>query len=239
MTRLKVHSVSNVSNGCSFDRSVVTEFFPDIHGDNRGYFFEVLKEQYDTSHLPEWYSGMSWIRQINRSSSSRYVIRGCHAQKGRSCQGKLVEAVNHPIYDIITDARPDSESFGVSHIFLLDPNIHNQLWVPRGFLHSVAFPDNEDESDNIILQYFCDNCYSKDNEVGVNPSSVLPKIVDNFKELCRNDPVANKAFGPLYSMFANAEKLTYSSKDVCSEDYDDFINKVSDEYSRFGNLWYR
>lgn len=238
MTQLKIHNFSS-PHCCQFDRSSVTEFYPGVHGDNRGYFFEVLKEQDNTNNLPEWYCGMSWIKQINRSSSSRYVIRGCHAQMGKSCQGKLVEAVNHPIYDIITDARPDSESFGVSHIFLLDPKIHNQLWVPRGFLHSVVFPDNEDECDNIILQYFCDNKYDKDCEVGVNPSSVLPEIVGNFKTLFKYDPITTELFGPLYDIFDNPEKITYSSKDICSEDYNDFIKRVSTEYSRFGNLWYR
>lgn len=220
------------------DMSVVTEFFPDVHTDSRGHFLEVLKWS-DSHELPSWYANMSWIRQINRSSSSRYVIRGCHAQKGPSCQGKLVEAVNHPIYDIITDARPDSESFGVSHIFLLDPKIHNQLWVPRGFLHSVTFPENEVGSDEIILQYFCDNPYDKEQEVGVNPTSVLPAVVRNFKDMFMDDPMTCEKFEPLFDMFENGGRLEYSSKDINAEDYGDFMERVMSDYQRFGTLWYR
>jgi len=66
-------------------------------------------------------SSISWVKQINRSVSKGGTVRGCHAQRGKFCQGKLVEALNAKIYDIITDARPDSKTFGVSNVYILDP----------------------------------------------------------------------------------------------------------------------
>ena len=47
------------------------EIFPDIYGDSRGTFSEVMK-----------HSEISGIKQINRSTSKQYVLRGCHAQGG-------------------------------------------------------------------------------------------------------------------------------------------------------------
>ena len=65
-----------------------------------------------------------------------------HAQSGKSCQGKLVQAVYGKIFDVITDARPDSDTFGVSDVFELDSERQNQLWVPRGFLHGFVVPSD-------------------------------------------------------------------------------------------------
>lgn len=99
-------------------KSRVFEIVPDVFGDSRGSFSEVLKCRED---VPEWMKTMTWIKQINRSVSSKNTIRGCHAQSGLFCQAKLVEALTTQIYDIIIDARPDSNTFGVSKAYLLDP----------------------------------------------------------------------------------------------------------------------
>ena len=69
-------------------KSQVIEIFPEVYGDSRGSFAEVLKtDLYDHSN---WISDLSWIKQVNRSKSSSMTLRGCHAQKAPYCQGKLV-----------------------------------------------------------------------------------------------------------------------------------------------------
>jgi len=106
------------------EKSKVFEIFPNVFKDNRGYFCEVLKDQCAWSsngNFPLWLSNLGWIRQVNRSKSHGKTVRGCHAQKGQYCQGKLVQALTAKIYDIITHARPDSKTFGVSKAFVLDP----------------------------------------------------------------------------------------------------------------------
>jgi len=220
----------------SDEKSRVFEIFPDIYGDKRGSFSEVLKYQdgwNDKDGYPIWLSKIDWIRQINRSKSSSGVIRGCHAQRGPLCQGKMVEAINRKIYDIITDARPDSSTFGTSKAFLLDNKTQNKLWVPRGFLHGFAVP-YEDDCDSVeaIFNYYVDNSYSKIHEICVNPKTVIPNVVETIKRMDIPDMY------PLVKMFENYDTLVYSDKDVNGTDYLEFMGKVSEEYDKTGKLWY-
>ena len=215
-------------NDNKFEANSVLQIFPNIFNDSRGYFTEVLKDHIndkDTSEIPLWLTSLSWIKQINRSSSTSYTIRGCHAQKAPYCQGKLVEAINAKIYDIITDARPDSKTFGVSNIYILDPNIQNKLWVPRGFLHSFAVPNIGE--DKAIFQYFCDNVYDKESEICINPLSLLPKIVDEAD-------IDVPLFDILYQ-----EELSISEKDKKGLDYETWMNEIKTEYEKTGKVWYK
>lgn len=200
-------------------RSNVFEVLPNVFKDNRGSFSEVLKGVF----------GLSWIKQINRSVSSARTIRGCHAQKGEYCQAKLVEAINTRIYDIITDARPDSTTFGTSKIYLLDPEKQNKLWVPRGFLHAFVVPETDEQA---IFQYFCDNVYDKESEVGVNPATLIPKIVELTKQTTSNQ------FDDLYQLF-ETNNFIMSEKDMKNTDYEQFMSSIKSEYETNGNLWYK
>jgi dTDP-4-dehydrorhamnose 3,5-epimerase len=219
----------NINNN-KFEANAVLQIFPNVFKDQRGYFTEVLKEHIneyvkDKIEIPLWLTSITWIKQINRSLSTSYTIRGCHAQKAPYCQGKLVEAINTKIYDIITDARPDSKTFGVSNIYVLDPNVQNKLWVPRGFLHSFAVP-NIDE-DKAIFQYFCDNVYDKESEICINPLSLLPKIVDEADIDVQ-----------LFDIF-NQEELSISEKDKNGLNYETWMNEIKTEYEKTGKVWYK
>lgn len=188
---------------------------------------------------------MSWVRQINVSSSSSGVIRGMHAQSGPYCQGKLVKALTYPIYDVITDARPDSKTFGTTSVYLLDPNKQNQLWVPRGFLHSFAVPkqlsmqqlDSYGNNTPALFEYFCDNVYSKQSEVGVNPMSVLPSVAKNLASILNADNADD--FAAFMMMFETADGFTLSEKDKSAKDYNEFMNEVKTEYEQTGKVWYK
>lgn len=217
------------------ERSWVFQMFPDCHKDNRGYFMEVFKETNDEAvKIPAWTRNSNWIRQINRSSSSGGVIRGCHAQRGMFCQGKLVEAVNERIYDIITDTRPDSGTFGSSSVFLLDPEKHNRLWVPRGFLHAFIVPFSVEKQ--AIFEYYCDNVYNHYSEVGVNPTTILPKVVESFRTLMSD---SQEDLWDMYEIFDKKDSCVYSEKDMNGLDYEKFISDVQKEYGVNGSLWYR
>ena len=220
------------------ERTMVFQVFPDVYGDNRGSFSEVLKCQsewlHDKSEYPIWFSSIHWIRQINRSKSSSGVIRGCHAQKGSFCQGKLVEAINRRIYDVITDARPQSDTFGVTQIFLLDPIKQNKLWVPRGFLHGFVVP-YDDSEEQAIFNYYVDNIYYKDSEICVNPKTLIDNAV---KKMDMN--IGKEDFDGLYEMFSEGfdkEKI-YSEKDMKGQDYDTFMNHVKSDYEKSDEIWY-
>lgn len=218
---------SNIFSGIQGDdKSYVFELIPNVFSDNRGSFSEVLKDYgywNENSEYPLWFSNVNWVMQINRSKSKSGTIRGCHAQKGIFCQAKLVEAINRDIYDIITDCRPQSKSFGVSGIFKLDSIIQNKLFVPRGFLHSFVVPLSEDNNE-AIFNYYCDNVYNKESEICINPKSLIPDLVKNLENITYKD---------LYNTIMS-DKVIFSEKDCNGIDYSDFIKNISES----DKLWY-
>lgn len=210
-------------------KSQVIEVFPDIHGDARGSFAEVLKS--DVYDHDNWISDLNWIKQVNRSKSSSMTLRGCHAQKAPYCQGKLVQAVTGRIFDIITDARPDSQTFGVTQAFILDATLQNMLWVPRGFLHAFAVPK---DVENATFEYFCDNIYDKVSEVGIAPTSFLKKCFESIDK--EHMPIE---FKQLIEMLDDEEHLNLSQKDRDALDYGEWMNAQMSEFSKTSTVWYR
>lgn len=199
--------------------------FPKVASDNRGTFSEVLVGEY-----------LDGIKQVNRSTSCQWTVRGCHAQRAPKCQSKLVEALNLPIYDIITDARPDSKTFGLTEVYLLDPVKQNKLYVPHGFLHSIAVPPSKDKpSDSAYFMYYCDETYSRENEVSTNPMEIIPKIVElKSREV---DSESHHLYS-LVEMFKTPEKFVLSQKDVKGSSYQTFMEDVSREFRESNKLWY-
>ena len=204
--------------------SRVFERSPDVYSDNRGSFTEVLKHSVGMLYTDNWYSDLSWIKQINRSKSKPGVARGMHAQSGKSCQGKLVQAVYGKIFDIITDARPDSDTFGVSDVFELDSERQNQLWVPRGFLHGFVVPPGQNGMP--VFEYFCDNEYDKKSEISIAPDGFIQKILQLKAE-------ANPTFK------TDIAKLELSEKDAKGIDYEKWMHEKCEEYEKEGKLWYK
>ena len=207
-------------------RSAVIELTPKVFSDSRGWFSEVLK------------GDLAWIKQINRSSSSANVVRGCHAQKGEWCQAKLVEAVTEVIFDYIIDARPDSKTFGVSKIFRLDPIKQNKLFVPRGFLHSFIVPKNT--NGNAVFTYYCDNTYNKSSEICINPQSIIPRNIGILRSWCSGNSEMNAMFHELIESSEN--DWIYSEKDLQGIDYDTWMTslKIAHDNGDFKtSLWYK
>lgn len=214
-------------------KSQVIEIFPNIYSDSRGSFAEILKE--DVCDHDNWISDLSWIKQVNRSKSSAATIRGCHAQNGPFCQGKLVQAVTGTVYDVITDARPDSQTFGTTSVFKLSSQKQNMLWVPRGFLHAFAVPAVQ--STETIFEYFCDNVYDKASEIGVAPLSLLPKFAEHLSSV----PELREKFREFVDMFDDTalEHVNLSEKDAAAEKYMSWMTARKAEFDNERKLWYR
>lgn len=193
--------------------------YPKVFGDKRGFFTEVLTGD-----------DVKSIKQINRSSSCQLAVRGLHAQAGAHCQSKIVEALTIPIYDIIVDARPDSKTFGLFGVYLLDPVKQNKLFVPHGFLHGFAVPKHESE-ENAVFMYYCDETFCKESETHANPMTILPKIAEML-----NGSPEHKKFVETMEL---ESLLVLSDKDLSSEDYDVQMGRFLDEYSKNNRLWYR
>ena len=195
------------------------QFEAKVFGDQRGSFSEVLVGE-----------ELRDIKQINRSKSVKGVVRGCHAQLGKYCQSKIVEAVYKQIYDIITDARPDSKTFGVTAAYLLDPDKQNKLYVPRGFLHAFAVPQY-DSDEQAVFMYYCNNTYCKDAEVCISPMSYLPNVVKKLD----GDP----QYEGLCKLFKTPKDLVLSEKDLAGNDYETWMQNVLEDYAKTGQVWYR
>lgn len=204
-------------------RSRVFERYPSLFNDSRGCFIEVFKHDIGQIYTDHWYTDLSWIKQINRSISNPGVIRGMHAQSGKSCQGKMVQAVSGKIFDVITDARPNSDTFGVSDIFELDAKTQNQLWVPRGFLHGFIVPKNQLYSS--VFEYFCDNEYNKASEICIAPLNIIKKILELKTEI-------DSSFN------INIDNYELSEKDSLGLDYINWMDQIKYDYELTGKLWY-
>lgn len=135
----------------------VVEIRPKVFGDERGYFLESFVEE-------DFRRNVADIRfvQDNESRSVHGVVRGLHFQTGSSAQAKLVRVVCGRVRDVAVDLRHGSPTFGRCVAVDLDDELHNQIFIPRGFAHGFAVL-----SETAIVQYKCDNYYDPSAEGGI------------------------------------------------------------------------
>lgn len=218
------------------ERSQVFQAFPDVHRDCRGCFFEAWKfidedsVDMDVYGQTCWAFRENWVRQMNTSCSGPLVVRGCHAQRGSSCQAKLVSAMNHGIFDVITDARPMSGTFMKTKVYYLNPDVQNRLFVPRGFLHAFVTGECGHES-QYVFNYMCDNWYDRSSEITVCPKNI---VFPAFAEYC-------STYGVEDFLNGNEDAVSLSDKDMKGMDPNEFFSRVSKEYEMnraSGGLWY-
>lgn len=130
---------------------------PRVFEDARGYFFESYSARDFDLLLP----GLRFV-QDNEARSSRGVLRGLHFQRPPRAQAKLVRVVVGRVLDVAVDLRPDSPAFGRHFSVELSGDNKLQLFIPRGFAHGyIAL------SDEVVLQYKCDQFYAPDCQAGI------------------------------------------------------------------------
>ncbi|GAB2524375.1 dTDP-4-dehydrorhamnose 3,5-epimerase [Paramicrobacterium agarici] len=105
-------------------------FEPTAHRDERGYFTRTM----DVAVLAEAGIDPAGFKQENQSRSYQGVVRGLHGRMNNG-EAKLVRCAHGAVLDIAIDARPGSATFGQVRTFLLDDQVHRQVYIPRGFLH--------------------------------------------------------------------------------------------------------
>lgn len=134
----------------------LTEIFPRVFNDDRGYFFESYQyEAFSKNGISEVFV------QDNQSFSTKGVLRGLHLQLDPHAQGKLVRVISGKVLDVAVDVRPDSPTYGKHETFLLTAEEQNMVYVPPGFAH--GFVTIEDA----IFSYKCTNLYNKASESGI------------------------------------------------------------------------
>jgi len=131
---------------------------PPVFGDDRGYF----SPTFNAEALRD--AGISAEFTQDNQSLSRQVgtVRGLHAQRAPYEQAKLVRVLRGRALDVAVDGRPGSETFGQWFSHELSADNHEQLFIPRGFLH--GFMTLEPDT---ILAYKVDNAYAPDHEFSV------------------------------------------------------------------------
>lgn len=122
-------------------------FEPAPHRDDRGYFTRTL----DVEYLREAGIDAAAFVQENQSRSYQGVVRGLHGRGGTG-EAKLVRCAHGAVLDVVVDARPGSATFGAVRRFVLDDQVHRQVYIPRGFLHGFQ-----------ALTAVTDVCYKMDD----------------------------------------------------------------------------
>ena len=167
---------------------------PDLHEDERGYFYEVFNEREFNEKTNNKYD--FHVLQENESKSKAGVFRGLHFQNPPYEQAKLVRVLKGSVIDFAVDIRKDSPTFGKAVLALLTEENKYQFSIPRGFAHGfyvtcpkVNYLDGTVDKAETIFEYKCDNYYNKESEDGIvwNDKNVeLINTTDNELYSCRN-----------------------------------------------------
>ncbi len=145
----------------NFVRTEIPDVFickPTIHGDSRGYFVEVFRED----KLEEFLGFKINFVQDNESESLHGVLRGLHYQLPPFAQTKLVRVTKGRVLDVAVDIRKDSPTFGKHVAVELSGEDKYQLFIPKGFAHGFVVL-----SEYAVLAYKVDNYYSKEHDRGI------------------------------------------------------------------------
>jgi dTDP-4-dehydrorhamnose 3,5-epimerase len=105
-------------------------FEPTPHRDERGYFTRTM----DVNVLADAGIDPAGFKQENQSRSYQGVVRGLHGRSNKG-EAKLVRCAHGAVMDVVVDTRVGSPTFGEMRTFILDDQVHRQVYIPRGFLH--------------------------------------------------------------------------------------------------------
>ena len=145
---------------------------PDLHEDDRGYFYEVFNEKEFNEKTDNKYDFHAL--QENESKSCKGVFRGLHFQKPPYEQAKLVRVLKGSVVDFAIDIRKDSPTFGKGGMAWLTEENKCQFFIPRGFAHGFFVL-----SDEAVFEYKCDNFYNKESEGGIKWDDENINIADD------------------------------------------------------------
>ena len=114
---------------------------PVRHGDARGFFSEVYRED----ALRTQGIDVRFVQENHSLSVPKAVVRGLHFQIPPFAQAKLLRVTAGSIFDVAVDIRWGSPTFGRHVAVVLSASEWNQIFVPEGFAHGFCTlePDTE------------------------------------------------------------------------------------------------
>jgi len=183
-----------------FDIDGPLELLPTKHGDERGYFSEILRMAPFVAR-----AGPVEFVQDNQSLSARAgTIRGIHFQSKPFAQGKLVRCVAGSVFDVAVDLRHDSPSYGNWISVVLGAERLNQLWIPVGFGHAFCTLEL-----NSLITYRVTEYYTPEHDKGVAWND--PDLSIDWPDVADPDTLSGKdraqpAFADLPPLFCMDDK---------------------------------
>lgn len=136
----------------------VKEIRPVRHGDARGFFAEIYREDVLRQHGIDG----PFVQENHSLSVERGVIRGLHFQSPPAAQAKLVRCAAGSVLDVAVDIRRGSPSYGRHVAVVLSAAEGNQLFVPEGFAHGFCTLEPNSE-----LVYKVNRYYSPEHDLGL------------------------------------------------------------------------
>ncbi len=100
------------------------------------------------------------LKEVFYTISKKGVIRALHFQLGKQ-QAKLVRCISGHVYDVITDLRPESLTFGKSMGFHLTGDNQKTLYVPEYFGHGYLVLEDS------IVSYKCGEVFYGEGDSGI------------------------------------------------------------------------
>ncbi len=143
------------------------------------------------------------LKEVFYTISKRGVIRALHFQLGKQ-QAKLVRCISGHVYDVITDLRPESPTFGKSLGFHLTGENRFSLLVPEYFGHGYLVIEDS------VVSYKCAEVFFAEGDSG---------ITYNDKTLAINWPM---------ELINGEDNLIISEKDLNLMSFDEYRKKIGD-----------
>ena len=133
-----------------------------LASDERGFFREVAL-------LPELETVLPFpftVKQINHAKSEKNVVRGMHAEDWN----KLITVAHGTALCVLSDIRPDSETFLKSEYFMLgfsQEAIPGSLFITKGIANSVCTIESPVEYLYFVDSLYKDRDTSKDQAISI------------------------------------------------------------------------
>jgi dTDP-4-dehydrorhamnose 3,5-epimerase len=130
---------------------------PKVFPDERGYFLETYKySAFAAAGIEERFV------QENHSRSTKGVVRGLHFQVEPHAQGKLVQALEGEVFDVLVDIRAGSPTFGRWRSVVLSADNQRMLYIPPWCAHGFCVL-----SDQALVAYKVTHEYAPEAERGL------------------------------------------------------------------------
>ena len=138
--------------------SDIVKIVPARHGDRRGYFSEVFRDQWFRDAIAD----ITFVQENQSFSVARGTVRGLHFQREPFAQGKLVRCLAGAMFDVAVDIRQGSPSYGRWVGAELSAENGAQIWIPAGFAHGFLTLEP-----NTVMHYKLTAPHSAKDEGGV------------------------------------------------------------------------